>query len=30
MLSQHTGDLENLETMQVFEETLEHMKRFSA
>ena len=28
ILSQHIGDLENLETMAFFEETLEHMKRF--
>ena len=28
ILSQHIGDLENLETMEVFRETLEHMKRF--
>lgn len=28
VLSQHIGDLENLETLHVFEETLEHMKRF--
>ncbi len=28
VLSQHIGDLENLETLRVFEETLEHMKRF--
>ncbi len=28
VLSQHIGDLENLETLKVFEETLEHMKRF--
>ncbi len=28
ILSQHIGDLENLETLEFFEETLEHMKRF--
>lgn len=28
VLSQHIGDLENLETFRVFEETLGHMKRF--
>jgi hydrogenase maturation protein HypF len=28
LLSQHIGDLENLETLEVFNETLEHMKRF--
>jgi hydrogenase maturation protein HypF len=28
ILSQHTGDLENLETLEFFEETLAHMKRF--
>ncbi|MEQ1948666.1 MAG: carbamoyltransferase HypF [Bryobacteraceae bacterium] len=28
VLSQDIGDLENLETLHVFEETLEHMKRF--
>jgi hydrogenase maturation protein HypF len=28
VLSQHIGDLENLETLNVFQETLEHMKRF--
>ncbi len=28
ILSQHTGDLENLETLEFFQETLEHMKRF--
>ena len=28
VLSQHIGDLENLETLEVFHETLEHMKRF--
>jgi hydrogenase maturation protein HypF len=28
ILSQHTGDLENLETFEFFEETLEHMLRF--
>ncbi len=28
ILSQHIGDLENLETMQFFRETLEHLKRF--
>ncbi len=28
VLSQHIGDLENLETLQAFEETLDHMKRF--
>jgi hydrogenase maturation protein HypF len=28
VLSQHVGDLENLETMQAFQETLDHMKRF--
>ncbi len=28
VLSQHIGDLENLETLRSFEETLEHMKRF--
>ncbi len=28
ILSQHIGDLENLETLRFFEETLEHMKRF--
>ncbi len=28
LLSQHIGDLENLETAEVFEETLAHMKRF--
>ena len=28
ILSQHIGDLENLETMEFFEETLEHLRRF--
>ncbi|MBX9601676.1 MAG: carbamoyltransferase HypF [Bryobacteraceae bacterium] len=28
ILSQHIGDLENLETLEFFEETLAHMKRF--
>jgi hydrogenase maturation protein HypF len=28
ILSQHIGDLENLETLKFFEETLGHMKRF--
>jgi len=28
VLSQHIGDLENLETLTAFQETLEHMKRF--
>jgi hydrogenase maturation protein HypF len=28
ILSQHIGDLENLETLEFFEETLRHMKRF--
>jgi hydrogenase maturation protein HypF len=28
ILSQHIGDLENLETLRFFEETLDHMKRF--
>lgn len=28
VLSQHIGDLENLETLEVFQETLSHMKRF--
>jgi len=28
ILSQHTGDLENLETLDFFEHTLAHMKRF--
>ena len=28
ILSQHVGDLENVETMAFFEETLAHMKRF--
>ncbi len=28
ILSQHIGDLENLETIQFFRETLEHLKRF--
>lgn len=28
ILSQHIGDLENLETLTFFEETLHHMKRF--
>ncbi|MEQ1883778.1 MAG: carbamoyltransferase HypF [Bryobacteraceae bacterium] len=28
VLSQHIGDLENLETLHVFEQTLDHMKRF--
>lgn len=28
ILSQHIGDLENLETLDFFRETLEHMKRF--
>lgn len=28
ILSQHIGDLENLETLQVFERTIEHMRRF--
>jgi len=28
ILSQHTGDLENLETLEFFEETLAHMQRF--
>ena len=28
ILSQHTGDLENLETLEFFQETLAHMKRF--
>jgi hydrogenase maturation protein HypF len=28
ILSQHTGDLENLETLEFFEETLAHMLRF--
>jgi len=28
ILSQHIGDLENLETMDFFRETLEHLKRF--
>ncbi len=28
ILSQHIGDLENRETMQVFEDTLHHMQRF--
>jgi hydrogenase maturation protein HypF len=28
ILSQHIGDLENLETLTFFEETLDHMKRF--
>jgi hydrogenase maturation protein HypF len=28
ILSQHIGDLENLETLRFFEETLAHMKRF--
>ncbi len=28
ILSQHIGDLENLETMEFFRETLDHLKRF--
>lgn len=28
ILSQHIGDLENLETMELFRETLDHLKRF--
>jgi hydrogenase maturation protein HypF len=28
VLSQHIGDLENLETLEAFQETLEHMQRF--
>ena len=28
VLSQHIGDMENLETLDAFRETLEHMKRF--
>ncbi|MGO9228246.1 MAG: carbamoyltransferase HypF [Bryobacteraceae bacterium] len=28
ILSQYTGDLENLETLEFFQETLEHMRRF--
>ncbi len=28
ILSQHIGDLENLETLEFFQEVLEHMKRF--
>jgi hydrogenase maturation protein HypF len=28
ILSQHIGDLENLETMEFFRETLDHMRRF--
>jgi hydrogenase maturation protein HypF len=28
ILSQHTGDLENLETLEFFQETLAHMQRF--
>ncbi len=28
VISQHIGDLENLETLEAFQETLEHMKRF--
>ena len=28
ILSQHIGDLENLETMEFFEETLDHLRRF--
>jgi hydrogenase maturation protein HypF len=28
VLSQHIGDLENLETLTAFQETLEHMRRF--
>jgi len=28
ILSQHIGDLENLETLEFFEEVLDHMKRF--
>lgn len=28
ILSQHIGDLENLETMEFFRETLEHLRRF--
>lgn len=28
VLSQHIGDMENLETLEAFRETLEHMKRF--
>jgi hydrogenase maturation protein HypF len=28
ILSQHLGDLENLETLEFFEETLDHMRRF--
>jgi hydrogenase maturation protein HypF len=28
ILSQHIGDLENLETLQVFERSIEHMRRF--
>jgi len=28
ILSQHIGDLENLETMQFFRQTLDHLKRF--
>ena len=28
ILSQHTGDLENLETLEFFQETLEHVRRF--
>jgi hydrogenase maturation protein HypF len=28
IISQHIGDLENLETMQVFQDTLRHMQRF--
>ena len=28
ILSQHIGDLENIETLRAFEETLDHMKRF--
>jgi len=28
ILSQHIGDLENLETLEFYRETLEHMKRF--
>ena len=28
VLSQHIGDMENMETLEAFRETLEHMKRF--
>jgi hydrogenase maturation protein HypF len=28
VLSQHIGDMENLETLEVFQETVEHMQRF--